>query len=180
MLENVDFAKLEDAHAKTGAMVLAALGVTLNGLSEEESATRRATVGSNTLPSAKPPPLWRRVASQLSSPIVLTLLVAAGISIVMGLRSSVTEGPLARYGDAIAILLIVLLNAVLGIVQESKAEAAVNALGKLSVPRTRVRREGRNTNRSYLATFSTWRLVMPCLPTPALWRPRSFASRKLR
>ncbi|MBK7580110.1 MAG: cation-translocating P-type ATPase [Myxococcales bacterium] len=148
-VSGTDAVKADSPHAKSGDAVAAELGVDpQNGLSDAESATLRASVGPNSLPPPKRAPLWRRIVSQISSPIVLTLLGAAVISVVVGARGSAADGLFTRYGDAIAILLIVLLNAALGFVQESKAESAVSALGKLSVPRARVRREGRTVTLS--------------------------------
>ncbi|RYG64201.1 cation-translocating P-type ATPase, partial [bacterium] len=75
------------------------------------------------------------------NPIVLTLLVAAVIALVDG-ASKHDEPLLVRYGDAIAIFLIVFLNAVLGFYQEQRAEAALDALQKMQTPNARVRRDG--------------------------------------
>jgi P-type Ca2+ transporter type 2C len=135
---------MNDAHATSAENVLARFEVDPRaGLSRERAADLLAGVGPNALPPPKRPPLWRRTAAQFSSPLVLTLLAAAVISVVVGIKGGTGEDTLfARYGDAIAILLIVILNAVLGIVQESKAKAAVDALGRMSVPRARVRRGG--------------------------------------
>ena len=78
---------------------------------------------------------------------MLTLLAAAVIAVIVGLtaKGDGTEGEslLQRFGDAIAILLIVILNAFLGYYQERRAEAALEALQKLSAPNARVRRDGK-------------------------------------
>jgi Ca2+-transporting ATPase len=81
-----------------------------------------------------------QLVSQFTNPIVLTLLAAAAIAIVDGASRSF-EPLLVRYGDAIAILIIVTLNAVLGFFQERRAEAALDALQKMQTPHARVRRD---------------------------------------
>ncbi|MBX3234479.1 MAG: cation-translocating P-type ATPase [Labilithrix sp.] len=109
------------------------------GLTEAEASSRLAKQGPNELPSAPPPSAWKRIVAQFANPIVLTLLVAAVIATINGLGAN-KESFLARYGDAIAIGLIVVLNAVLGFYQERRAEQALDALKKMQTPNARVRR----------------------------------------
>ncbi|MDI1229285.1 MAG: cation-translocating P-type ATPase [bacterium] len=112
--------------------VLAKLNVKLStGLSLEEIKVRIKEHGLNSLKAeAKITPI-SRFLSQLKSPVVITLLVATVISAALG-----------ETIDAIAIATILVINAIIGYVQESKAEAAVEALKKLSAPKARVLRDG--------------------------------------
>ena len=110
------------------------------GLSTAEAEKRLREQGRNELPPPPAPSAWKRILAQFANPIVLTLLVAAVIALVEG-ASRAGESPLARYGDAIAIFLIVGLNAVLGFYQERQAEAALEALQKMQTPSARVRRD---------------------------------------
>ncbi len=110
------------------------------GLTSAEAQTRLAQQGRNELPPAAKPSALKRLLAQFSNPIVLTLLAAAAIAIYDGARR-VEEPTLVRFGDAIAILLIVTLNAVLGYYQEARAEAALDALQKMQTPAARVRRD---------------------------------------
>lgn len=112
--------------------VLAAVNVKPDtGLSPEEADSRLKEHGRNILKAeAKMSPL-RRFLSQLKSPVVIILLAATVIS-----------GLLGETTDAIAIATIVVINAIIGYVQEAKAEAAVEALKKLSAPKARVLRGG--------------------------------------
>ena len=110
------------------------------GLSEAEAAKRIETYGPNRLPEAKKKSNILRLLEQFANPLVVTLLVAAGIAVAVGFMSGSEQGILARFGDAIAILLIVILNAFLGYYQERRAEAALDALQKMSAPNARVRR----------------------------------------
>jgi Ca2+-transporting ATPase len=110
-----------------------------HGLTEAEAEMRLARDGRNELPKPKGKSPIIQVLQQFANPIVLTLLAAAVIALIDGM-SRVEETALVRFGDATAILLIVALNAVLGFVQERRAEAALAALEKMQTPNARVRR----------------------------------------
>jgi P-type Ca2+ transporter type 2C len=113
------------------------------GLSDAEARERLARHGPNRLPDAKKKSAALRILEQFINPLVLTLLAAAAIAVVVGISAGGEHGFLGRFGDAIAILLIVILNAFLGYYQERRAEAALDALQQLSAPNARVRRGGR-------------------------------------
>ena len=108
------------------------------GLSEKEAGHRLKLHGPNRLTGKKPTPLLFRFLAQLSDFMVLILIGAAGLSFFI----SLWEGQ-ADFVDPIIILAIVLLNAVMGLVQEAKAERAIESLQKLSAPKTKVIRAGR-------------------------------------
>lgn len=129
-------------HATSIGDLASQLGVDVeNGLEEAAATARRASVGANRLPEAERSSAVLRIARQFSSPIVLTLVAAAIIAAVVGVRDG-SGGPLERFGDAIAIALIVILNAVLGFVQEMKADKALTALRAMQAPVARVVRGG--------------------------------------
>ena len=131
--------QLEMAHAMEPQEVAAALRVDVAaGLSASEAAARLRQQGPNRLPDPPRKNPIVRFFAQLSSPIVLTLIAGAVIASFVGSRAT-EGGALTRFGDAIAIGLIVLLNAVLGYVQETKAESAIAALRAMQAPRARVR-----------------------------------------
>jgi P-type Ca2+ transporter type 2C len=111
-----------------------------HGLTAAEAQTRLARDGKNELPEPPRPSRLRQFFQQFLNPIVLTLIAAAVIAVVNG-ASNGQETFLVRYGDAIAIILIVALNAVLGYYQERRAEAALDALQKMQTPFARVRRD---------------------------------------
>lgn len=125
--------------------LLTRLGASSNaGLDESEAVARVEKYGKNKLPEGAKKSTLRRLLEQFANPLVLTLLAAAAIAVLVGLSDSSGEhGFLSRFGDAIAILLIVILNAFLGYYQERRAEAALEALQKLSAPSARVRRDGK-------------------------------------
>jgi Ca2+-transporting ATPase len=102
-----------------------------NGLSTEEVIRRRTIYGSNQITEAPRTTFWQMVLAQLNNFVIILLIVAAVISALLG-----------DWVEAGAILAIVILNAVLGVVQESRAEEALAALKKLAAPEARVLRDG--------------------------------------
>ncbi len=123
------------------ADVAAALGTDLEkGLTAGEAARRLAQDGPNALLAAPRTPTWRRFLSQFQDPLIYLLLAAIAIS----LAAWVFEGMGGWPVDAIVIALIVLLNGVLGHVQEAKAHDAVAALARMSAPSASVVRDGRS------------------------------------
>ncbi len=108
------------------------------GLASTEAATRLARSGPNELVSAPPVPTWRKLLAQLADPLVYLLLVAVAISLV----AWGAEGARGVPFDAVVIVVIVVLNAVLGYVQEARAERAVAALQKMAGATAGVVRDG--------------------------------------
>ena len=103
------------------------------GLSEDEAKRRLAKFGPNELASAPPVPKWKKFLAQFQDPLVYLLIAATGISLVAWFIEKANAQPGAEGGealpfDAIVIILILIVNAVLGYMQEAKAEAAVEAL----------------------------------------------------
>ena len=109
-----------------------------SGLSEEEARARLAQYGPNELAAEKPVPAWRRFLSQFQDVLVILLLVATAISAALW----VVERDAALPYEAIAIFAVVILNAAMGYVQESRAEAAVAALRAMSAADASVIRGG--------------------------------------
>ncbi|GHH78003.1 cation-translocating P-type ATPase [Promicromonospora soli] len=109
------------------------------GLNEAEAARRLAADGPNQLRSRPPVPLWRKVLDQFRDPLVALLLVAVAISVTVWWVEGAEGVPV----DAVVIAAIVVLNAVLGLVQESKAEGAVAALRSMTEASSTVLRDGR-------------------------------------
>ena len=135
---------LADAQA-----VAASLGVDPNtGLSQAEAERRLAQYGPNELASAPPVPKWKKFLAQFKDPLVYLLLAATGISLIAWFIENANAAPGAEGGeilpfDAIVIVLILIVNAVLGYIQESKAEEAVEALSQMTAPQTNVLRDGK-------------------------------------
>jgi len=123
--------------------VIAALGTDgRDGLSESEAQARLQQHGRNELVAEKPLPAWRRFLAQFQDVLVILLLVATAIS--AGLWAYERDAALPY--EAIAIFAVVLLNASMGYVQESRAEAAVAALRAMSAADATVIRDGERRN----------------------------------
>ena len=108
------------------------------GLSSERAAERLAQYGPNKLKEAEKPGFWKRFLTQLKDPMLLILLAAAGVSALTGAIAGESE-----WAETIIILAVVLLNAVLGVLQESKAEAAIEALQTMTAATCKVLRDGK-------------------------------------
>jgi len=117
--------------AQTPAAVLAALSVTPEGLSEAEAVTRRATYGSNSLPEPPRRGLLARLWAQISSVLVIVLIFAAAVTALLG-----------HWVDSGVILGVVVINAVIGFVQEGRAETAMSAIRQMLSPQATVLRNG--------------------------------------
>ncbi len=105
------------------------------GLTSQEAAARLQRYGPNELKEKPRPGFLARLLDQFKDFLIIILIVAAVISLLLG-----------EWIDALAILAIVALNATLGVVQESKAEAALAALKKMAAPSARVIRDGHPEN----------------------------------
>ncbi|WP_224785725.1 cation-translocating P-type ATPase [Microbacterium caowuchunii] len=108
------------------------------GLSEEQVILRREAAGTNELRRARKQSIWRRVGLLLTEPLTLLLLAAVAVSAVAWALEGAHGAPI----DAIVILAIIILNAVLSLVQESRAEKAVEALSAMTRSRSTVLRGG--------------------------------------
>ncbi len=118
-------------HQSSVEETLKRLDVAHSGLAPEEAALRLAAHGPNALPETKGRSLLSVVLGQFTSPLIFILFVAATIAFVLGER-----------GDAVVILVVVVLNALIGTLQEGRAERSMEALRKLASLHARVLRGG--------------------------------------
>ena len=116
---------------KSAAQTMEELGSSPVGLSAQEAAARLARDGENALKEKDPPTRLQMFLAQLRDPMIYVLIAAAVISVA-----------LREFSDAAIILCVVLLNAIVGMVQEGKAQRALDALKKMSSPTATVRRDG--------------------------------------
>ena len=101
------------------------------GLTESEAQRRLKEYGKNALETDGKKSIWKIFFSQINEPMIYILLAAAAISLLLG-----------EIADAVIILIVVLLNAIIGTVQEAKAEKVLESLKKLSSPTATVKRDG--------------------------------------
>ena len=125
----------KEAHCKPIDDLVKGLQTDLaRGLSQGEAQARIDKFGANELSERPRPGFLALLADQFNNYLVIILIVAALVSLALG-----------EYVDSIAIMVIVVLNAVVGVIQESKAERALEALKKMAAPNAQVIRDGRQT-----------------------------------
>jgi Ca2+-transporting ATPase len=130
-LTTVDRPTGEDWYTRTPAEVAAAVGVDVEtGLTAPEVERRLRTDGPNALPEEKPRPGWLRFLAEYRSYMQIILIAAAVVSLVI-----------KQWGTAVLLILLTLLNAVVGLRQEGKADSAMNALKSMMKASARVRRD---------------------------------------
>lgn len=129
-----------DYHLKSCDETFQSLQSSKDGLSSSEAAKRLEQYGPNKLNEAKKKSLVKRFFEQLADPMIIILLAAALISAITSVYNH--EFP----SDVIIILSVVIINAVLGVFQESKAEKAIEALQKMSAQHAKVIRDGKVVN----------------------------------
>ena len=109
------------------------------GLTEAQAAERLDHLGPNQLEAAEPVPAWRKLAEQFRDPLVYLLLVAVAVSLVAWLLEGAEDVPF----EVVVISSILVVNALLGYVQEARAEQAVAALQRMAAITAGVVRDGR-------------------------------------
>ena len=127
---------MSELYQRTQDDILAELNSSASGLSEEQSEERLKMYGENKLAEAKKTTVLQRFFQQLKDPMLLILLAAAAVSAVTNALSG------ESFTEVFIILVVVLLNAVLGVIQESKAEAAIEALQSMTAAKCKVLRGG--------------------------------------
>ena len=114
-------------YLRSSAEVLEEVATTTDGLSSDEAATRLEKNGKNKLAEGKKESLIVRFFKQLAEPMTIILLVAAAISAGVEIYNGIAANHWEFPADVVIILAVVLINAILGVFQESKAEKAIEA-----------------------------------------------------
>ena len=122
-----------DPHLKGVDTIIRSLGSDKNGLDDKKAAGIRELFGPNELKEGKKTPKWVKFLRQFTDPLVIVLLIAAGITAVIEPTGI----------DWMVIGAIVLINSIIGYVQEEKAEDAIAKLKKMSAPKAMVFRNGK-------------------------------------
>ena len=131
---------MKKTYIQSAEEVLSGLGVGSTGLTTAQAKERLEQYGPNKLKEAEKPTLLQRFIEQLKDPMLIILMIAAGVSALTGMLAGESE-----WAEVIIILAVVLLNAVLGVIQESKAEAAIEALQTMTAATCKVLRDGKLT-----------------------------------
>ena len=129
---------MEKIYTHSADEVLRDLGVGAEGLTTQQAKERLEKYGPNKLKEGEKPTLLQRFLTQLKDPMLIILLIAAAVSALTGMLANENE-----WAEVIIILAVVLLNAILGVIQESKAEAAIEALQTMTAATCKVLRDGK-------------------------------------
>jgi magnesium-transporting ATPase (P-type) len=119
-------------HALDSAAISSQLEAPLTGLTDREAAERLVGVGPNRIEPARATPYWVLLIGQFRSPLIYVLLCAGAVALALG-----------ELADALFIVAVLLLNALIGFVNEFRADREVRSLANLITPRARVHRSGR-------------------------------------
>ncbi len=122
--------------------VLKKLSSTENGLTSAEAEARLEKHGKNKLDEGEKDTILKKLLRSLADPMIIMLLAAAGISAVTTLIEKKGAATLEDWADLVIILIVVVINSVLSVVQESKAEQAIDALAKMTAATSKVLRDG--------------------------------------
>ena len=131
---------MKQEYVQTPEELIAGLNTSADGLSSAEAAARLEKYGPNKLKDAEKPTLLQRFIEQLKDPMLIILMIAAAVSAVTNFISG------ESFAEVFIILIVVLLNAILGVFQESKAEAAIEALQTMTAATCKVLRDGKQVS----------------------------------
>ena len=131
---------MKQEYVQSPQELIAGLNTSADGLSSAEAAARLEKYGPNKLKDAEKPTLLQRFIEQLKDPMLIILMIAAAVSAVTNFISG------ESFAEVFIILIVVLLNAVLGVFQESKAEAAIEALQTMTAATCKVLRDGKQVS----------------------------------
>ena len=131
---------MKQEYVQSPQELIAELNTSADGLSSAEAAARLEKYGPNKLKDAEKPTLLQRFIEQLKDPMLIILMIAAAVSAVTNFISG------ESFAEVFIILIVVLLNAILGVFQESKAEAAIEALQTMTAATCKVLRDGKQVS----------------------------------
>ena len=129
-------------YLQSSTEVLTSLSSSENGLTTSEAEKRLEANGKNKLAEGKKESMLHRFLKQLAEPMTIILLVAAAISAGVEIYHGIQAGHMGFPSDVVIILAVVLINAILGVFQESKAEKAIEALQEIAAATSKVIRDG--------------------------------------
>ncbi len=133
---------MKEFYSQSAEETLESVGSVQTGLTTEEAEKRLAANGKNKLAEGKKTPMWRRFLQQLADPMIIILIIAAGVSVVTDIIAQKGNVTFETFSEGLIILAVVLINAILGVIQESKAEQAIEALKQMTAATTKVLRDG--------------------------------------
>ena len=112
------------------------------GLTQAEASSRLEKYGKNKLKEAEKTPMWKRFLDSISDPMIIMLLVAAAIQALVNVLQMSEGFKLSEFADVIVIMAVVVINTIMSLIQESKAEGAMEALMQMTASTSKVLRDG--------------------------------------
>ncbi len=112
------------------------------GLTQAEASSRLEKNGKNKLKEAEKTPMWKRFLDSISDPMIIMLLVAAAIQALVNVLQMSEGFKLSEFADVIVIMAVVVINTIMSLIQESKAEGAMEALMQMTASTSKVLRDG--------------------------------------
>lgn len=122
--------------------VIKQLGTTEIGLTSVEADARLVRDGKNKLKEPEKEPLWKKFIESLADPMIIMLIVAAAVQAVVTVLEAHGSFKISDFADVLVILVVVIINTVMSLVQESKAESAMDALMEMTAATSKVMRDG--------------------------------------
>ncbi len=122
--------------------VIKQLNTTENGLKSIEAEARLIRNGKNKLDEPEKDPLWKKFINSLADPMIIMLIAAAAIQAVVTVLEAHGTFRISDFADVLVILIVVIINTVMSLVQESKAESAMDALMEMTAATSKVLRDG--------------------------------------
>ncbi len=133
---------MDKYYLEEASEVLKQVNSTENGLSEAEAEKRLAENGKNKLKEAEKKPLIKRFIESISDPMIIMLLGAAAIQAVVNVLQMSEGFKLSEFADVIVIMAVVIINTIMSLIQEAKAEDAMDALMQMTASTSKVLRDG--------------------------------------
>ena len=130
-------------YLETTEAVFKEVNSTETGLSSAEAAKRLEANGKNKLKEAEKESLFRKFINSLADPMIIMLLVAAAIQAVVAVLEAGGKPTVKDFADVLVILVVVIINTIMSLVQESKAEAAMEALMQMTAATSHIIRDGK-------------------------------------
>jgi len=133
---------MEKYYLENQTEVLQAVSSSINGLSQKEAEERLAKNGKNKLEEAQKETLFQKFINSISDPMIIMLIISAGIQALVTTLQMKDGFSLSEFADVIVILVVVIINTIMSLIQEVKAEGAMEALMQMTASTSKVLRDG--------------------------------------
>ena len=133
---------MEKFYLKENEEVIELVKSTSNGLTSQEAEKRLLENGKNKLEEGQKLTLWQKFLGSIADPMIIMLIVSAFIQAVVNVIQMEGEFKFSEFADVVVILIVVIINTIMSLIQESKAEGAMDALMQMTASTSKVLRDG--------------------------------------